>query len=210
MLIACGVTYRRLDNVKGIDKLTGAGVYYGASMVEALHYQGQDVYIVGGANSAGQAAIHFSKYARQVTLLVRADSLSKKMSQYLIHQINETDNIRVWLNSVVTEVRGENRLESITVTNILTREQQNVQAAGLFIYIGAEPHTDWLTGIIQRDTNGFILTGLDLVQNGLQRPQGWSLNRQPFFLAYLLLEMYVMVLSRESLQEWAKDLQLFS
>ena len=182
MLIASGVIYRRLEDVKGIDKLTGAGVYYGASIVEALDYKGQDVFIVGGANSAGQAAIHFSQYAKTVTLLVRADSLDKKMSQYLVHQINETDNIRVWLNSIVTEVKGENRLEEITITNIKTGEQQVVQAAGLFIYIGAEPHTDWLTGIIQRDANGFILTGSDLLQNGLQRPQNWALDRQPFLL----------------------------
>jgi len=182
MLIASGVIYRRLEDVKGIDKLTGAGVYYGASIVEALDYKGQDVFIVGGANSAGQAAIHFSQYAKTVTLLVRADSLDKKMSQYLVHQINETDNIRVWLNSIVTEVKGENRLEEITITNIKTGEQQVVQAVGLFIYIGAEPHTDWLTGIIQRDANGFILTGSDLLQNGLQRPQNWALDRQPFLL----------------------------
>ncbi|MGH9997790.1 MAG: NAD(P)/FAD-dependent oxidoreductase, partial [Nitrososphaeraceae archaeon] len=182
MLIACGVTYRKLDDVKGIDKLVGAGVYYGASMVEALHYKDQDVYIVGGANSAGQAAIHFSKYAKQVTLLVRDDSLNKKMSQYLVHQINETDNIMVWLNTKVTEVRGEKRLEDITVTNTKTGEQQVVQAAGLFIYIGAEPHTTWLPRIIQCDIHGFILTGSDFIQNELQRPQGWSMDRQPFLL----------------------------
>lgn len=182
MLIACGVSYRRLDDVKGIDKLTGAGVYYGASYVEALDYNGQDVFMVGGANSAGQAAIHFSKYAKKVTLLVRSDSLNKKMSQYLIHQINETDNISVWLNSIVTEVRGENKLESIAITNTQTGEQQIVRAAGLFIFIGAVPHTNWLTEIVQLDANGFILTGSDLVQNGLQRPQGWLLDRQPFIL----------------------------
>jgi thioredoxin reductase (NADPH) len=182
MLIACGVTYRKLDDVKGIDKLVGAGVYYGASMVEALHYKGQDVYIVGGANSAGQAAIHFSKYAKQVTLLVRDDSLNKKMSQYLVHQINETDNIMVLLNTKVTEVRGEKRLEDITVTNTKTGEQQVIQVAGLFIYIGAEPHTTWLPRIIQRDVHGFILTGSDFIQNELQRRQGWSMDRQPFLL----------------------------
>lgn len=181
LLIACGVAYRKLDGVKGIDKLNGAGIYYGASMAEALHYKGQDVYIVGGANSAGQAAIYFSKYARQVTLLVRAASLAEKMSRYLIHQINETDKIRVLLNSVVTEVYGEKRLEEIAITNIQTREQQIVPAAGLFIYIGAVPHTSWLTGIIQTDANGFILTGPDLVQDELRR-QGWLLERQPFLL----------------------------
>ena len=182
MLIACGVTYRRLENVKGIDELTGAGVYYGASMVEALHYKGQDIYIVGGANSAGQAALSFSKYAKHVTLLVRSNSLSEKMSQYLIHQISETNNISVWLNSVVIEVKGKNKLEAITVTNLVSREQRTVLAAGLFIYIGAEPHTEWLDKIILRDAHGFILTGPDLVQNELQHPQEWSLGRQPFLL----------------------------
>jgi thioredoxin reductase (NADPH) len=182
MVIASGVTYRRLEDVEGIDKLTGAGVYYGASMAEALDYQGQDVYIVGGANSAGQAAIHFSKYAKHVTLLVRDNSLSKKMSQYLIHQINETDNINVWLDSAITEVKGENKLEAITVTNLVTGEQGTVPAAGLFIYIGAEPHTEWLDKTVRRDAHGFILTGQDLIQNELQRPQDWSLDRQPFLL----------------------------
>ena len=120
MLIACGVTYRRLEDVQNIDKLTGACVFYGTSIVEALHYRGQDIYIVGGANSAGQAAIYFSKYTREVTLLVRSDTLAEKMSQYLVHQINETSNIRVWLNSVVTEVSGENNLENITIKNTKT------------------------------------------------------------------------------------------
>jgi thioredoxin reductase (NADPH) len=181
MIIACGVTYRMLDDVKGIDKLTGAGIYYGASMVEALNYKGQDVYIVGGANSAGQAAVYFARYAKQVTLIVRSDSLKKKMSQYLIHQINETKNIRVWLDSVVTEVKGENKLERLIVTNSSTGEQRDVQASGLFIYIGAQPHTDWLNGLIKRDVHGFILTGLDLQQDELKN-QGWMPNRQPSLL----------------------------
>ena len=181
MIIACGVTYRMLDDVKGIDKLTGAGIYYGASMVEALNYKGQDVYIVGGANSAGQAAVYFARYAKQVTLIVRSDSLKKKMSQYLIHQINETKNVRVWLDSVVTEVKGENKLERLIVTNINTGEQRDVQASGLFIYIGAQPHTDWLNGLIKRDAHGFILTGSDLQQDELKN-QGWMLDRQPSLL----------------------------
>lgn len=182
LLLACGVTYRRLEGVKGIDELTGAGVYYGSSLAEAIYYRGQDLCIVGGANSAGQAAIHFSKYARNVTLVVRAASLSEKMSQYLIHQIYETANIRVWLNSVVTEVRGEKKLEEITITDTQTGERKIVEAAGLFIFIGADPHTDWLTGVIQRDDKGFILTGADLNQNGLEHPQDWLPDRQPFLL----------------------------
>ncbi len=181
MIIACGVTYRMLDDVKGIDKFTGAGVYYGASMVEALNYKGQDIYIVGGANSAGQAAVFFARYAKQVTLIVRSDTLERKMSHYLIHQINETKNIRVWLNSVVTEVKGEYKLERLILTNTKTGKQHDVLASGLFIYIGAEPHTDWLYDWIKRDAHGFILTGSDLRQDELEN-QGWMLDRQPFLL----------------------------
>jgi thioredoxin reductase (NADPH) len=181
MIIACGVTYRMLDDVKGIDKFTGAGVYYGASMVEALNYKGQDIYIVGGANSAGQAAVFFARYAKQVTLIVRSDTLERKMSHYLIHQINETKNIRVWLNSVVTEVKGEYKLERLILTNTKTGKQHDVPASGLFIYIGAEPHTDWLYDWIKRDAHGFILTGSDLRQDELEN-QGWMLDRQPFLL----------------------------
>ncbi len=180
VLIACGVTYRKLDDVRNIEKLTGAGVYYGSSMVEALHYQGQDIYIVGGANSAGQAAIHFSKYAREVTLLVRSDTLAEKMSQYLIHQINETSNIKVRLNTVVTEVSGESKLEYITIMNTKTKEQQIVPAAGLFIYIGAVPNTDWLNGIVLRDNHGFILTGSDLYDN--RHPQNMIMDHHPLLL----------------------------
>ncbi len=182
VIIACGVSYRNLDGVKGIEKLTGAGVYYGASMVDALSVKGEDVFMVGGANSAGQAAIHFAKYAKTVTLLVRGDTLNKSMSRYLIHQINETPNIRILLNSKVTEVHGENRLEFITITNTQTRQLQTVSASGLYIFIGAVPHTDAAVGLIERDANGFILTGQDLMQNGHMRPRGWTLDRQPFLL----------------------------
>jgi thioredoxin reductase (NADPH) len=182
VIIACGVSYRNLDGVEGIEKLTGAGVYYGASMVDALSCKGEDVFMVGGANSAGQAAIHFAKYAKTVTLLVRGDTLNKSMSRYLIHQINETPNIRILLNSKVTEVHGENRLEFITITNTQTRQVQTVPTSGLYIFIGAVPHTDAAVGLIERDANGFILTGQDLIQNGHRRPRGWTLDRQPFLL----------------------------
>src|SRR5215211_2324487 len=182
VIIACGVSYRNLDGVKGIEKLTGAGVYYGASMVDALSVKGEDVFMVGGANSAGQAAIHFAKYAKTVTLLVRGDTLNKSMSRYLIYQINETPNIRILLNSKVKEVHGENRLEFITITNTQTRQLQTVPASGLYIFIGAVPHTDAAVGLIERDANGFILTGQDLMQNGHMRPRGWTLDRQPFLL----------------------------
>jgi thioredoxin reductase (NADPH) len=182
LIIACGVSYRNLDGVKGIEKLTGAGVYYGASMVDALSCKGEDIFMVGGANSAGQAAIHFSKYAKTVTLLVRGDSLNKSMSRYLIHQIDETPNVRVLLNSKVTEVHGESRLESITITNTQTGRLETVATSGLYIFIGAVPHTDGIAGLIERDANGFILTGPDLTQNGRERPRGWTLDRQPYLL----------------------------
>jgi thioredoxin reductase (NADPH) len=182
VIIACGVSYRNLDGVEGIEKLTGAGVYYGASMVDALSVKGEDIFMVGGANSAGQAAIHFAKYAKTVTLLVRGDSLNKSMSRYLIHQINETPNVRILLNSKVTEVHGENRLEFINITNTQTRQLQTVPTSGLYIFIGAVPHTDAAIGLIERDANGFILTGQDLMQNGHMRPRGWTLDRPPFLL----------------------------
>ncbi len=192
ILIATGVSYRKLD-VPGIERLTGAGVYYGASMTQALSCRNEDVYMVGGANSAGQAAIYFSKYARKVTMLVRGDSLGKSMSQYLADQIVETENINVWSHSSVVEVKGENRLESITVADVSKdsgSEKQTVPATGLFIFIGAQPHTDWLAGLIKRDANGFILTGPDLTtmigdgqnNNNNNRPKGWNLDRQPFLL----------------------------
>src|SRR6476620_7788065 len=182
LLIACGVSYRELKDVNGMNNLIGSGVYYGASMVEALPYKGEDVFMVGGANSAGQAAIHFSKYAKTVTLVTRYYSLSKSISHYLIQQIDKTDNIRLLLNSKVTEVRGENRLEFITITNTQTGQVQTFPSPGLYIFIGAVPHTDALVGLIERDANGFILTGPDLIHDGRKHPQGWTLDRQPFLL----------------------------
>jgi thioredoxin reductase (NADPH) len=182
LIIASGVSYRMLGDIKGIDKLTGAGVYYGASMVEALSGKDEDVFMVGGANSAGQAAIHFSKYAKSVTLVVRGDSLSKSMSYYLVHQINNTSNIHVLLNSKIIEVRGESRLEFITITDTHTGEKQTIQCSLLYIFIGAVPHTDALADLIERDANGFILTGQDLIQNGRKRLKSWTLDRQPLLL----------------------------
>jgi thioredoxin reductase (NADPH) len=188
LLIATGVSYRKLD-VAGIERLTGAGVYYGAAMTQALSCRDEDVYMIGGANSAGQAAIYFSKYVRKVTMLIRAESLSKGMSQYLADQIVKTENIKVWLNSSVVEVKGENRLEAITINDAIRGggEKQTVPAYALFIFIGAQPHTDWLAGTVKRDANGFILTGPDLMidngkNNNNNRPKGWTLDRQPFLL----------------------------
>jgi thioredoxin reductase (NADPH) len=182
LLIASGISYRKLEDIKGIDKLTGAGVYYGASMVEALSAQNENVYMIGGGNSAGQAAVHFSKYAKSVTLVVRGDSLSKSMSHYLINQIRMISNLNVLLNSKILEVRGENRLEFVTILNTQTGEQHTVDCSLLYVFIGAVPHTEVLAGLIERDENGFILTGQDLIQDGRRRPKGWYLDRPPFLL----------------------------
>ncbi|NJR59569.1 MAG: FAD-dependent oxidoreductase [Cyanobacteria bacterium CRU_2_1] len=180
LLVATGVSYRKLD-VPGMNRLFGAGVYYGAAMTEAIMCQGEIVYVVGGANSAGQAAMHFSKYAQNVVMLVRSDSLTKSMSQYLIDQIQATGNIIVRTRSTVTEVKGENSLEAIVIENLDTGESETVNASSLFIFIGAMPKTDWLDSIVERDERGFLLTGSDTLRNG-KRPKGWTLDRDPFLL----------------------------
>src|SRR5207244_13190739 len=154
LLIATGVSYRKL-NVPGMDRLIGAGVYYGSAQSEAIFYKGEDVYLVGGANSAGQAAMYFSRYTRSVTMIVRGDSLSDKMSQYLISQITATPNIRLLLNSAVAEVHGESRLEAITVANAATGEKVTLPASYLFIFIGAQPRTEWVADVLERDPKGF-------------------------------------------------------
>lgn len=180
LLLACGVSYRRLD-VPNIDRFTGAGVYYGSSITEAMFCRNEDIYIVGGANSAGQAAIYFAQYARQVTMLVRADSLAKDMSHYLIDRIEQTKNIDVKTSTRVVAVQGRQHLESITIVNDQTREETTLPANSLFIFIGAEPHTGWLKGVVKSDEKGFILTGPDLMHEK-QPSEGWPLDRTPFFL----------------------------
>jgi thioredoxin reductase (NADPH) len=177
-LIATGVNYRRL-NGPGIDRLTGAGVYYGAALVEARSCEGEHVYIVGGANSAGQAAMHFSRYAEKVTMLVRADSLEKSMSKYLIDQIAATSNIVVETHTEVIEAVGETRLESVKLRT--PNGEETRQASGLFIFIGAAPQTDWLPESVMRDANGFILSGSDLRVEG-QLPRIWKEERDPYLL----------------------------
>jgi thioredoxin reductase (NADPH) len=180
LLIATGVSYRKLD-IPGEERLCGAGVYYGAAMTEAIACQGEEVFVIGGANSAGQAAMHFSKYARSVTMLVRADSLAKSMSQYLIGQIEATQNITVRTQTKVVEVKGEQNLEAIVLKDDRTGAIETVPAKSLFIFIGARPQTDWLDGIVERDENGFILAGADLMLDK-RRPKGWTLERDPHLL----------------------------
>ena len=180
LMIATGVQWRRLD-APGIDRLQGAGVYYGGGTTEALSCKGEMVYVVGGANSAGQAAMNFSKYAERVVILVRGDSLSSTMSQYLIDQIKETPNIQLWTHASLAEAHGDTHLEEISVLCSDTNKVERVPASSMFIFIGALPRTDWLGDAVVRDDRGFILTGPDLMQGG-QRPKGWAPDRDPFLL----------------------------
>ena len=180
MLVATGVSYRKL-NVPGMDRVYGAGVYYGAAMTEAVGCKGEDVYIVGGANSAGQAAVFFSQHARRVIMLVRGNSLQAGMSQYLVDQIQQISNIAVELNSSVVEVFGEEHLEAIAVHCATSGETNKVPANSLFIFIGAMPGTDWLAGVLEREEKGFLLSGPDLMRDG-KPPKSWPLERDPWLL----------------------------
>ena len=177
-LIAVGVYYRRLTT-PGVERLTGAGVYYGAAMTEAQACKDENVFIVGGANSAGQAAMYFSKYAKKVTMLVRADSLKNSMSKYLIDQIAGTSNIEVKTRCQVVEALGESRLSCLRVCG--PDNEETVPASGLFIFIGAAPNTDWLPDTIMRDANGFLLSGSDLKVDG-KMPKNWNQPREPYLL----------------------------
>jgi thioredoxin reductase (NADPH) len=178
-LIAVGVYYRRL-NTPGVERLTGAGVYYGAAMTEARACKDENVFIVGGANSAGQAAMYFSKYAKKVTMLVRADSLKNSMSKYLIDQIAATSNIEVRAQCQVVEALGDGRLSCLKLCNGSGGEE-TVPASGLFIFIGAAPNTDWLPDSIMRDANGFLLSGPDLKVDG-KLVKSWTQDREPYLL----------------------------
>jgi thioredoxin reductase (NADPH) len=179
LVVATGVSYRKLP-VPGIERLTDAGVYYGAALTEAMSCQGEDVHLVGGANSAGQAAMFFARYARRVVLLVRGDSLSKGMSHYLVHQIAATPNIDVRTGARVVGVHGETRLEAIDIATG-GGEPETVPTRSLFIFIGAEPRTAWLEGVVERDTHGFLLAGPDLLRDG-KLPAGWHADRDPYLL----------------------------
>jgi len=180
LMIASGVQWRRLE-APGIDRLQGAGIYYGGGATEALSCQGEIVYVVGGANSAGQAAMNFAEYAERVVILVRGESLSNTMSQYLIDQVQETPKIQLWTHASVAEAHGDTHLEEISVLCSDTNKIERVPANAMFIFIGALPRTDWLANIVERDERGFLLTGPDLIRDG-QRPKGWALDRDPFLL----------------------------
>ena len=180
LMIATGASLRAFD-IPGIEALTGAGVYYGAALTEAAYYKGKPMFVLGGANSAGQGAMLFSRYASKVTMLVRGSSLQKDMSQYLIDQINGTENINVRVRTSIIEAIGTDRLEALVIKDNDTGDIETVPAAALFVFIGAKPHSEFVADVVERNEAGFILTGPDLIRDG-RRPKNWRLNRDPFLL----------------------------
>ena len=180
LLISTGVKIRELD-VPGIEPFIGGSVYYGAATSEAVHYKGKKVFVIGGANSAGQGAMFLSRFASEVSVLIRGDSLKKSMSQYLIDQIEGTENISLMVNTEVTAVDGTDRLETITTKNNKSGETETVPADAMFIFIGAVPSTDILEDIVELSEAGFIYTGQDLIRDG-RRPKNWKPRRDPFLL----------------------------
>ncbi len=180
VILTTGAAYQRLT-APGVETFTGAGIYYGAAATEAQSLRGEDVYIVGGANSAGQAAVYFAQAARSVTLVVRGPDLERSMSHYLIQQIRHLPNVRVRTGSTIVEAGGGDHLEWLRIVDSDTGAEEKVDTSWLFVFIGAAPRTDWLGQVVRRDENGFVSTGPDLVQDG-QLPPDWPLERQPYFL----------------------------
>jgi thioredoxin reductase (NADPH) len=180
VILAMGVAYRQLE-APGLDRLTGRGVYYGSALTQAASCAGQDVYVVGGANSAGQAAAYLARSAKTVTLLVRGDSLQQSMSYYLIQQLAEIDNVDVRTCCQVVEAHGDDHLEQLSLRDNTTGTTDLVDASHLFVFIGAAPRTEWLDGVLVRDSRGFVVAGPDLAVDGAF-PSGWILERPPFHL----------------------------
>lgn len=180
VLLATGVKWRQLD-APGLVPLQGRGVYYGATIQEARLFKDEIVYIVGGANSAGQAAMHFSSFAKEVKMVIRAESLGAGMSDYLMERIDKAPNIEVIPFTKIAEAHGEEKLEALTLENVESGEKRRVDASGLFIFIGAEPGTEFVSTLVKRDEKGFILSGVDLMGNG-KAPDGWPLERDPMAL----------------------------
>ena len=174
VVLATGASYRRLG-VPALEALNGAGVYYGGPASEAAAMAGEDVYILGGANAAGQAALHLARYARRITLVVRAGSLSAGMSHYLAREVEATPNVRVRLGTEIVGGAGDGWLEQLVLRDCAGGGEETVGADGLFVMIGARPHTDWLPATVERDTNGFVRTGTDLSGD-----QPWTLPRSPY------------------------------
>jgi thioredoxin reductase (NADPH) len=180
VILATGVSYRQLG-APGLDEMTGRGVYYGSTLTEASACMGHDVYIVGGANSAGQAAVYLAQHAKSVTILCRGSSLERSMSYYLIEQIRSTGNISARICTEVIAAEGDDHLESLTLRDTSTGATETVDAQWLFLFIGAAPLTEWLDGVVVRDARGFVLAGPDLASCG-RRPPGWDLDRLPYHL----------------------------
>ena len=180
LLVSTGVKVRELD-VPGIESFIGGSVYYGAATSEAVHYRDRKVFVIGGANSAGQGAMFLSRFASEVSVLIRGDSLQKSMSQYLIDQIDETENISLVVNTEVTAVDGTDHLETITIKNNKSGETETVPADAMFIFIGAVPSTGILKDVVELSEAGFIYTGQDLIRDG-RRPKNWKPRRDPFLL----------------------------
>jgi thioredoxin reductase (NADPH) len=179
IILATGVSYRQL-NAPGCAEMTGAGIYYGAALTEAEACKDADVFIVGGANSAGQAAVYLARFARSVTMLVRGGSLELSMSYYLIQQIAGIENISVRTCTEVIEAQGDGHLEQLVLRDLNTGATESVDAGQLFIFIGAAPRTGWLDGVVARDGHGFIVSGPDL--NQAEHKPGWPLDRSPYHL----------------------------
>ncbi|MFD7317796.1 FAD-dependent oxidoreductase [Streptomyces sp. NPDC059883] len=180
VVLATGVSYRRLAT-SSLDEFTGAGVFYGSTVTEAITCSGEEVYLVGGANSAGQAAVYLSRYARRVHLLIRGAELSGSMSRYLIEQIGGIDHIVVHPWTEVAGGKGDGHLQQLTLRDVRSGATDSVDSSWLFVFIGAEPRTEWLEGVVERDARGFVITGPDLVADG-QRPANWPLPRDPYHL----------------------------
>jgi thioredoxin reductase (NADPH) len=180
VVLAMGVAYQRLG-IPSLESLVGTGVFYGGAVTEAMAMKGKQVFVAGAGNSGGQAALHLARYARQVTILARGDSLSASMSDYLVTEIEATKNINVRLHTWVVEGRGTRRLEELVLKNTASGETETIPAAALFVNIGAQPHTQWLPDSIMRDELGFILTGQDFLRDG-KTPMGWRLPRNPLLL----------------------------
>ncbi|RBY81197.1 fused response regulator/thioredoxin-disulfide reductase [Blastococcus sp. TF02-09] len=189
VVLATGISYRSLG-VDGVDDLTGRGVYYGSAMTEAVECTDRDIYVVGGANSAGQAAVYLSRFARTVCLLVRRESLEASMSAYLIEQTAGIDSISVRTSCVVAGTQGDGHLEAVTLRDALTGERETLPASHLFVFIGGAPRTGWLDGAVARDEHGFIPTGPALLTEG-RRPPGWLPDRDPYFLETSLPGVFV-------------------
>lgn len=180
LLIATGVSYRTL-NVPGEERLTGAGVYYGAVITEAISCQGQEVFILGGGNSAGQAAMYLTRFASRITMLTNLDTITETMSQYLVDQIEESDIIHTRFHSTIKELHGEDHLEAVTIEDLKTGRTETVPTVALFVYIGVHPRTGWIKDLVALDEQGYILTGADVVKSGSDRAYR-ELSREPYFL----------------------------